>query len=181
MIDWNNRLQSKNPQDTVITMFMNDDSLYRRLFRLSSDLPEYKRFMGVSGFDFSPRPDMPLEMQQFHILVNMLATLWLGIHGVPIVPNWRIGSEETLSALTSYPADTQFAVGTLGCARRHISTNITLLCQKLIVTQPKSLLVYGALRPQFQAVLEQEHIDFRVYREYRYRSFHAARKDTGAK
>lgn len=173
MIDWRNRNKAENPANTIIVMYLDDEFLYRRLFRLKQDLPEYQRFLAVAGFDLSPRIGMDPELQRFNITLSMMATIWLGLHGVRVVANWRIGDRSTLPALDAYPRNSMFTVGTLGCSHgtEHDKNYGELVLRtKILITQPRFLLIYGPLLERHQLVLTEFNIPYAQWREYRHRS-----------
>ncbi|NMM97249.1 hypothetical protein G1C97_0198 [Bifidobacterium sp. DSM 109959] len=177
MIDWKNRHQAEHPSSTIIVMYMDDELLYRRLFRLKQDLPEYRRFLAVAGFDLSPRIDMQPELQRFNITLSMMATIWLGLHGVRVVANWRIGDRSTLPTLQAYPRNAIFAVGTLGCSHgteRDKNYGEMMLRTKILLTQPRFLLIYGPLLGRYRTLLDEFGILYQQWREYRHRSYATA-------
>ncbi|OZG57325.1 hypothetical protein BTIS_1419 [Bifidobacterium tissieri] len=177
MIDWKNRRRVESPENTVVVMFMDDELLYRRLFHLESDLPAYREFLGVTGFDLSPRIGMDPELQRFNIILSMMATIWLGLHGVQIVPNWRIGDQSTISALRVYPQGSTFAVGTLGCSRggkEEAQYGELMLRTKLLITMPKRLFIYGPLPERYEQILNEFDTPYSHFREYRKRSYAAS-------
>ncbi|WP_140992173.1 DUF4417 domain-containing protein, partial [Bifidobacterium sp. UTCIF-36] len=174
MIDWRNRNKAENPANTIIVMYLDDEFLYRRLFRLKQDLPEYKRFLAVAGFDLSPRIGMDPELQRFNITLGMMATIWLGLHGVRIIPNWRIGDQSTLPALNAYPRNAMFAVGTLGCShgtKQDKDYGEIMLRTKVLITDPQLLLIYGPLLEQNRMLMDKLGIPYKLWREYRHRSY----------
>lgn len=177
MIDWRNRNKTKNPANTIVVMYMDDKLLYRRLFHLEQDLPEYKRFLAVAGFDLSPRIGMDPELQRFNITLSMMATIWLGLHGVRVIPNWRIGDRSTIPALNAYPRNSMFAVGTLGCShgtKQDKDYGEFALRTKLLITNPRHLLVYGPMLKRYAMVLNEFGVTYTHYQEYRRRSYDAA-------
>lgn len=183
MIDWRNRNQAKNPGSTIVTMYMDDEFLYRRLFRLEQDLPEYQRFLAVAGFDLSPRTGMDPELQRFNLTLSMMATIWLGLHGVRVMANWRIGDRSTLPALNAYPRNSMFAVGTLGCShgiKRDKNYGELMLRTKILITQPRFLLIYGPVLERYQLVLNEFGIPYKQWREYRHRSYDVAQIEKAA-
>lgn len=177
MVDWSNRHQARKPAATVVVMYMDDKLLYRRLFRLEQDLPEYRRFLAVAGFDLSPRIGMDPKLQRFNLALSMMATIWLGLHGVRVVANWRIGDRSTLPALNGYPKCAMFAVGTLGCShgtKQEQQYSELMLRTKILIVRPRHLLIYGPLRQQYRDVLDEFGVTYTHWREYRRRSFNAA-------
>lgn len=172
MADWNHRRSVDTPTAlTIPVMFMDDMSIIRRLQHLDRDLAEYRRFMGVGGFDLSPRLDDDPVLQRFSIILSMMATIWLGLHGIPILPNWRIGDERTLPAMDAYPRGSLFAVGTLGCSHGDASRGLELARMKLARNPPDRLLLYGPLTPAVRRLLEETGTRYTAFREYRRRSY----------
>lgn len=167
MIPYEYRHTCRNPQKTILTHFANDEFLYRRLRCLDHDIEVFKSYMGVVGFDLSPRIGWNLEQQRFNLLINQMVNAYRAIHGVKILPNFRIGDISTISALDSFPSNALFAVGTLGCSRGYISINEILLKTKILYKRPKGLLIYGKLKKEYQRILEEFGIPYRVYEDYK--------------
>ena len=92
-----------------------------------------------------------------------------------MLANFRIGSIRTLDALSIYPKGIPYAVGTLGCGVGNTEYNIAYLKMKLAYAQPSELLIYGRLRKEYRAVLDEERIPYRVFPDFRDRSY--ARKE----
>lgn len=172
MVPFEHRNACKNPQKTVLTHFANDESLYRRLRHLDEDIKIFKPYMGATGFDLSPRLDWNTEQQKFNLLMNQMVNAYRAIHGVKILPNFRIGDMTTISALDSFPQNGIYAVGTLGCSKGYAFINSTYLRAKLLYKRPDGLLIYGKLMPQYRAILDEFGIPYRVYEDFRSACFH---------
>lgn len=163
------RNQAQSPKEkTAICFYTYDDRIYPRLFKLDEDIPVYLEYMGVCGLDLSPMIEWDIKLQNFNILLSQMATIYIGLHGVKIIPNYRIGSFETMNALHSYPRNTMFAVGALGCAKskRLVEYNKLYLSSKLIYTLLPNLLVYGSLRKDYQQILDNYNVNYKVFPDF---------------
>lgn len=166
ILPFNKRHTAKDKKKTLICYFQEDESLYPRLKNLDKDIPELQQYMGIGGFDLSPDINWPLSQQMLNILINQLVTAYFAIHGIKIIPNWRIGSLDTLSTLSSYPKNSTFIVGTLGCYRFNKDMGLFLTKAKVLVSSPSRLLIYGCLNQAYKDLLEEENIDYIVYPDY---------------
>ena len=76
MVPFEHRNTCKDPQKTVLTHFSNDELLYRRLRRIDEDIEICKSYMGVAGFDLSPRLGWNVEQQKFNLLINQMVNTY---------------------------------------------------------------------------------------------------------
>lgn len=167
IIPFEHRNACINKHVTVLSHFSNDELLYRRLRNLEKDINICKEYMGVVGFDLSPRLGWNLEQQKFNLLINQLVNAYRAVNGIKILPNFRIGELSTISVLDSYPSNCLFAAGTLGCSRGYKSINSIILRTKLLYKRPNGLLVYGKLHLEYQNVLDELDIPYRVYQDFK--------------
>lgn len=167
IIPFEHRNACINKHTTVLSHFSNDELLYRRLRNLEKDLDVCEEYMGVVGFDLSPRLGWNLEQQKFNLLINQLVNAYRAVNGIKILPNFRIGELSTISALDSYPSDCLCAVGTLGCSRGYKSINSMILRTKLLYKRPHGLLVYGKFHSEYQSILDEFGIPYRVYQDFK--------------
>ena len=89
---YEHRNATTDKKNTVLCFFMNDKPLYKRIIKLPDDLNNYRDYLGVIGFDLSPVIGWQTDYQRFNILLSQLATAYLGINGIKIIPNFRIGN-----------------------------------------------------------------------------------------
>lgn len=122
---------------------------------------------GCCRLRFSPRLGWNVEQQKFNLLINQIVNAYRAIHGVRILPNFRIGDITTISVLDSFPSNGLYAVGTLGCSKGYASINSAYLTTKLLYKRPDGLLVYGRLMPQYRALLDEFGIPYRVYEDFK--------------
>lgn len=55
ILPFSHRNACKEKTKTAVCFFENDKFLYRRIVRLNQDLLVYKEYLGICGFDLSPR------------------------------------------------------------------------------------------------------------------------------
>lgn len=101
----------------------------------------------VLGMDASPYDNMPLVVQRSQIFVNLAVTYYFGRHGLKIIPNIRIGSDQTMESLSAYPCNTLISIGTNGFV--HDKQNVKKLAEQVKVIadsiHPSGILVYGTM------------------------------------
>jgi hypothetical protein len=157
---------AKDKSKTLLVSFFNDTVIYKSLLSLTKDIPKYKEYLGFGGFDLSPRINWDINLQKFNILINKLADAYLAVNGVKIMPNFRTGSLNTFDVLSTYPANSWFTVGALGCSNGHYSLNELYLREKIIITNPNMLLYYGKLLPIYQNIIDEFGIDYKVFPDF---------------
>lgn len=161
----------KDPSKTLLCTFDNDEYIYKRLFSLKEDIPFYNSHMGVVGFDLSPRINWLLELQNFNIMLNQMASAYIGVHGAKLMLNFRTGSTHTYDCLAGYPPGAWYVAGSLGCSRGHIPINEMYLRSKILMTRPDTILYYGGLKPEYKKILDEFEIDYYVYPDFKKNCF----------
>ena len=160
------RLQISNKENVILCHYENDTRIFQHLSDLEKWSEEAKKYYGVSGFDLSPRTGMNIDYQYLILLINQMATLRMGLYGCSIVPNFRIGSIETINTLKSYPEGIWYTAGVLGCFNGDLEYNIAYMKSKIMFANPHGLLIYGQLRKEYQMVLDEIGIQFRVFEDF---------------
>lgn len=149
-----------DPSRTLLCFYSADKDILPRLERIEKDLPEYRRFMGVAGFDLTVTSDMDVSMQRLIMLLNQLGTALLAYNGIKVVANLRCGSMETLSCLASIPPEVMCISSTLGCRNLTNPWDTSYLIKALYV-RPCPLLVYGKhdklMEKQLETIGIEEH------------------------
>lgn len=172
-----NRNKAINPTQTLISNFSNDEILFGSMKDIDERLEIWSNFMGISGFDFSARKGDDENNQNFYLYLNKLLDAYAAFHGIHIFPNFRIGGEVTsMKILNLYPPKSWFIAGTLGCANGHVFENEVLLKQKLLFTRPGGLAIYGLLRNEYKAILDDSGVNYRVYKDFRSSSWDKSRQ-----
>ncbi len=162
----NHRYASKNRKKTLLVTFTNDEYVYKRLLSLDKEIPMYKEYLGFGGFDLSPRINWDIGLQKFNILLCRMADVYIALHGIKLLPNFRTGSLATFDVLNCYPKDSWYIVGTLGCSNGHIELNRMYLRTKLIIANPEMLIYYGILKKEYEDVLDDYGVQYRVFPDY---------------
>ena len=171
ILPFRNRLQCKDKSTTALSTFCDDEFIYPRLKKLNEDLPIYKEYYAVVVFDLSPRAEWKTEQQRFNICLNQMAAIYLALNGVKLIGNFRIGDYTTYDALYSYPADTPFCIGTLGCTKQSAQSDIYVFEQKLLVNTPRECWLYGNEDKQITSVLKDYSIKYEAFRDFRTQSY----------
>ncbi len=179
IIPFQHKNQCKDKSKAVVCFFENDLELYRRLNKLEEDIEILKEFQGVTGFDLSPRLGWDEDTQKFNILINLMVNAYRGLKGIKILPNFRIGNENTLHSLSSYPPKSNYAVGSLGCSKGHMETNLFYLKMKLFYARPNKLFVHGSLKKEYEKYLKDYGIEFKLFTDFRTASYSKWRLENG--
>lgn len=127
---------------TLLCFYSPDVNIYSRFDNIEQELPIYREFMGVIAPDLTVTSDMDVEWQEAIILVNQLFIATLGIQGIKIVENLRIGGEESIECLNNFPPGVPCATSTLGC-QRTTSLADTRFTEKLLAIRPSIVYLYG--------------------------------------
>ncbi len=166
----------KHPQNTLLCSFANDKFIVCRLKRIFDELDLYSKFAGFGGFDLSPRIRWSFHRQKFNIWLSQLATAFICLNGQKILPNFRTGDFSTLFTLESYPQNSTYIVGTLGCSKRYNPLHAYLFKTKLLLTRPSQLIIYGPLRKEYKKILEDLAIPYNIRDDFRKNSFEETAK-----
>jgi len=167
IVPFDHRNACNSPSKTVICFFSKDQRLYPRLGTLDKDIGKLRRYLAVGGFDLSPRREHDPSLQEFNLLLNRMIDAYRALHDIKILPNFRTGSIDTINSLSSYPSGSNFLVGTVGCAQRHLQQGDILLRAKLIYARPEMLFVYGPFKSLYQATLDELGQEYRHFEDFR--------------
>lgn len=170
----------KHPQKTLLCSFADDKFIICRLKRIFEENNLYGNFAGFGGFDLSPRIRWDFRKQKFNLWLSQLATAFICSTGQKILPNFRTGGFDTLFALESYPQNSAFIVGTLGCSKRYNPLHSYIFKTKLLLTRPSQLVIYGALRKEYKKLLEDLAIPYILRDDFRKSSFEETAKRRAA-
>jgi len=165
---FNHRNSTPDKSKTALCYFMKDDHLYKRLANLKNDLPLLSGYMGICGFDLSPRIEWDEDLQKFNILLSQMATIWLALQGIKIIPNFRLGNNSTFPAFNSYSNNIPFAVGALGCWKKNLSTEEKCYFKyKLLLKEPSFIYIYGKLEDELIEEIKESGIEYEIYPDFR--------------
>lgn len=150
---------------TMLCFYCSDKRIYPRIDRILRDLPVYRQYYGVVGFDLTVTADMDSEWQDLLMLANQLFTAVLAYNEIPIAFNLRTGSELSLKNLSGVPTGVICASGFLGCEKSKSPFDFSYL-KKIFAVQPSKLMLYGKHDYTIEKQLSLCGIDFRVYDDF---------------
>lgn len=146
LIQWDRKRQDVvDPAKTTICFYCNDEKFVPVLNKPNHYLETLKKYESVVGPDASPYSNMPAVVQNSQIFVNLAITYYLAKNGIKIIPNVRLGNDQTLPSLKAYPQGTLIAIGTHGFThkvenREIFKKQIEIIIHKL---NPSGIVVYG--------------------------------------
>ena len=103
-----------------------------------------------------------------YIKANLGITYYFGSRGLKVIPNVRIGSEETISSLDAYPSNTLISIGTNGFIQKKQNRKIFADQMRIVIDKlnPSGICVYGYLNDEIFAYAKEKEIPL-----YQYDSF----------
>lgn len=134
--------------NTFICFFSPDESFERVRRNPKRYIPFFKRTAGIIGFDYSIHSDMQVVKQKSQINDNLSLTYFLGINGIPVIPNIRCGIDELLPEfLDAIPKNSIIALGTHGFIKEKREQYEWYCFIETIVDvlNPNTIVVYGIL------------------------------------
>jgi len=150
---------------TVICPFDRDHRLYVRLYKLLSEINEYKKYMGVIELDLTVASDMDEEWQKALTLINQLYLAILAVNGIKIVLNTRSGGLNTEVIFKNIPHDIMVASGFLGCDKSESLYDYGYM-KKIIGILPSKIIIYGKHDKIVESQLDTLGIDYKVYADF---------------
>ncbi|MGN0907586.1 MAG: DUF4417 domain-containing protein [Bullifex sp.] len=167
IIPFTKRKYASNKKTALVCFFEEDEFLYSFLLNIDKYIDELREYIGIGGFDLSPDIFWDDSLQQLNILLSQMVTIYVAIHDVKIIPNWRIGSLQTIDSLCVYPKHSTFIVGTHGSQRTKNVLDDIYVRAKLMVSNPSNLLIYGGLHKKYFEVLKEEDISYTIFKDYK--------------
>jgi len=145
IIQWDRRRDVKDPSSAAISFYCNDYTFVPILKNPKKYVGKLSQFQMVIGLDASPYDNMPIVYQKYQIYLNLAITFYLGMNGIKVIPNVRLGDDRTLSSLEAYPKGKLIAIGTNGFTRNLENRDIfSIQVIRVIDTlEPSGILVYG--------------------------------------
>lgn len=145
IVQWDQKSTCKDPSHTGLSFYSPDKYLMPVLNQPLKYLDIFKKFQVILGMDTSPYDNMPPAVQTSQIFINLSLTYFLGSLGFKIIPNVRLGTEDTYDSLEAYPKNHLISIGTNGFIRSNKNREIFINQIKLVVDtlEPTGILVYG--------------------------------------
>lgn len=122
--------------DPGFTPVLNDPKKY---------VDKLRQYQCLIGMDGSPFDNMPPIVQKSQIYNNLAITYYYGSQGIKIVPNVRLGNDDTLGMLDAIPRHCLIAIGTNGFTwrlenRGLFKKQVSIIVERL---KPTGIIVYG--------------------------------------
>lgn len=145
VFQWDRRYDVKEPSSSGMSFYCVDEKLIPILNNPIKYIEKLSIYQCVLGMDASPYDNMPLVVQKSQIYDNLAITYFYGKNGLKIIPNVRVGTNDTLNSLEAYPKNTLISIGTHGFTRNLSNKKIFREQVKIIVDtlSPTEILVYG--------------------------------------
>jgi|GEM_PF-423829 len=145
LIQWDRRYDAHDPANTGMNFYCVDQSFTPILNNPKKYVEKLKNYACVIGIDASPYDNMPLVVQKSQIYLNLAITYYFGMEGLMVIPNVRLGNNETLSSLEAYPKNHLICIGTNGFTHRLDNRKIfrDQVTQVVKFLNPSGILVYG--------------------------------------
>lgn len=88
-----------------------------------------------------------LIIQKSQIFNNLAITYYYGKQGLKVIPNVRLGNNETIGALSAYPKGTLIAIGTHSFMKKKANRQLFKEQVGIVVDvlRPSGIIVYGAV------------------------------------
>ncbi len=142
---WDCRNEVKNPAVTGMSFYCRDEKLTPVLNHPHRYIEKLSVYKCVIGMDASPYDNMPLVVQKSQIYTNLAITYFFGKQGLKMIPNVRLGNDDTIGMLDAIPHHCLIAVGTNGFIRNLKNRKIYKEQMDIIVDtlHPTGILIYG--------------------------------------
>lgn len=165
---WDRRNEVADPANTAMSFYCNDEGFTPILNNPQKYVDKLKQYQCVIGLDASPYDNMPPVVQKSQIFCNLAVTYFYGTQGIKVVPNVRLGTDETIDSLDAYPKQHLIAIGTNGFTRSLTNREIFKSQVDIVVKElePSGILVYGPASDYIFGYAKQQGIQI-----YQYDSF----------
>jgi hypothetical protein len=156
LYQWDCRHEVKEPATSGMSFFCRDERFTPILNNPRNYIEKLSKYACVIGMDASPYDNMPLAVQKSQIYTNLAITFFFGKQGLKIIPNVRLGNDETIGMLDAIPKECLIAIGTNGFIwnlenRKVFRDQMAIVIETL---RPTGILVYGQVYDYvFQSVI----------------------------
>lgn len=142
---WDRRTQIKDPEKTAMSFYCNDEWFQPVLSNPKAYVESLRKYQCVIGMDCSPFDNMPQVVQDHQIWLNLAITYYYGSQGIKVIPNVRLGGNETTDSLKAYPKHVVIAIGTNGFTKDLRNRDIFMNQVSRVVDEiePSAIVVYG--------------------------------------
>lgn len=157
VFQWDCRDEVTDPSITGMSFYCNDKGFTPILNNPNRYVEKLSQYASVIGMDASPYDNMPLVVQKSQIYINLAMTYFFGAQGLKIIPNVRLGNDDTIGMLDAIPKKCIIAVGTNGFIWRRDNRKVFRNQMNIVidVLHPTGIIVYGqAYEYVFQAAID---------------------------
>ena len=168
IIQWDRRSDVTNPSETGMCFYCNDPGFQPILGNPKAYIEKLRKYEMIVGLDASPYWNMPLWVQKSQIGLNIGITYFYGSQGIKVIPNVRLGDDETLSSLEAYPKHTLIAIGTNGFTHKlEVRYKFAKQMRQIIdLLEPAGICVYGPVPDGIFAYAREKKIPIYQYDSY---------------
>ena len=145
VVQWDCRYEVRDPKATGISFYCKDEKFTPILNNPHHYVEKLRQYSCVIGMDASPYDNMPLVVQKSQIYTNLAITYCYGTNELRVIPNVRLGNDETIGMLDAIPKECLIAIGTHGFTwrRNNRDTFRNQLDVAIDTLRPSGLVVYG--------------------------------------
>lgn len=145
VFQWDCRDEVTDPSTTGMSFYCNDKGFTPILNNPHKYVEKLSKYACVIGMDASPYDNMPLVVQKSQIYTNLAITYFFGMQGLKVIPNVRLGNDDTIGMLDAIPKECLIAVGTNGFIWRRDNRKIFKDQMNIVidVLHPTGIIVYG--------------------------------------
>lgn len=146
LFQWDRRQDVIEPAESGMSFYCNDKGFIPILNNPQGYTEKLRKYKCIIGIDPSPYDNMPLVVQKSQIYNNLAITYYYGMQGLEVIPNVRLGNNQTMGALSAYPKGTLIAIGTHGFTKRLDNREVfkNQVSITVEVVKPSGIVVYGA-------------------------------------
>lgn len=157
IFQWDCRHEVVDPATTGMSFYCRDEKFTPILNNPRNYVDKLSKYACVIGMDASPYDNMPLAVQKSQIYTNLATTYFFGKQGLKIIPNVRLGNDDTIGMLDAIPRECLIAVGTNGFTWNLENRKIFRNQMDIVIDtiRPTGILVYGqAYDSVFQSAID---------------------------
>ena len=165
---WDRRYDVTEPEKTGMSFYCNDPGFTPILNNPRAYVEKLRKYEVVIGLDASPYHNMPPWVMNSQIGLNLGITFYFGSRGLKIIPNVRLGNNETISSLEAYPHNTLISIGTNGFVKNKNNRMIFADQMKIVVDtlEPSGICVYGSLPEEIFSYVRKKGVPIYQYNSY---------------
>ena len=158
VFQWDCRYEVADPKTSGMSFYCRDEKFAPILNNPRNYIEKLSKYACVIGLDASPYDNMPLVVQKSQIFSNLAITYYFGKQGLKVIPNVRLGNNDTIGMLDAIPKECLIAVGTNGFTWNLENRKIFRDQMSIVVDvlRPTGIIVYGpAYDYVFQSAIDE--------------------------